>query len=129
MSPPPTAGAADRTGPEPTGTAPCHDGTGTATLGPVMKWPIFALAVSSLALTGQAQAASSCPPGFAMLQASDTCVRISGRVRGETFVGSSRLRASDSVRTGAGGRVRLDVRKQTEYGPVRAVISVGNLGR
>lgn len=94
-----------------------------------MKWPIFALAVSSLALTGQAQAASSCPPGFAMLQASDTCVRISGRVRGETFVGSSRLRASDSVRTGAGGRVRLDVRKQTEYGPVRAVISVGNLGR
>ncbi|MGO4526488.1 porin [Microvirga sp. 2MCAF35] len=94
-----------------------------------MKRLVLALALSGLALTGQAQAASSCPPGFAMLQASDTCVRISGRVRGETLVGSSRLRASDSFQTQAGGRIRLDVRKQTEYGPVRAVISVGNLGR
>ncbi|WP_262027229.1 porin [Microvirga sp. Mcv34] len=94
-----------------------------------MKRYIFSVALSGLAMTGQAQAASSCPPGFAMLQASDTCVRISGQVRSETLVGSSRLRASDSVKTQAGGRVRLDVRKQTEYGPVRGVISVGNLGR
>ncbi|MBA1156788.1 porin [Microvirga mediterraneensis] len=94
-----------------------------------MKRHVFALALSGLALTGQAQAASPCPPGFAVLQASDTCVRISGSVRGETLVGSSRLRASDSVRTQSGGRIRLDVRKQTEYGPVRAVISVGNMGR
>ena len=90
---------------------------------------VLALVLSGLALTGQARSASPCPPGFAMLQASDTCVRISGRVRGETLLGSSRLRSSDSFQTQTGGRVRLDVRKQTEYGPLRAVISVGNLGR
>lgn len=94
-----------------------------------MKPSIFALVLVSLALTSQSQAASSCPPGFAMLQASDTCVRISGRVRADALVGSSRSRSSDSFQTQASGRVRLDVRKQTEYGPLRAVISVGNEGR
>ena len=88
---------------------------------------VLALVLSSLALTGQVQAASSCPPGFAMLQASDTCVRISGRVRAETALGTSRVRSSDSFETRATGRVQLDVRKQTEYGPFRAVVSVGNL--
>jgi hypothetical protein len=88
-----------------------------------------ALVLSSLALTGGAQAASSCPPGFAMLQASDTCVRISGRVRAESMVNSSRVRSSDTFQTQTGGRIQLDVRKQTEYGPLRAVISVGNLRR
>ncbi|MFL5021657.1 MAG: porin [Microvirga sp.] len=94
-----------------------------------MKRCVLALILSSLAATGQAQAASSCPPGFAMLQASDTCVRVSGRVRAETAIGSSRVRSSDSYRTQASGRVQLDVRKQTEYGPLRAVVSVGNLRR
>ena len=88
-----------------------------------------ALLLSSLALTGGAQAASSCPPGFAMLQASDTCVRISGRVRADALAGSSRQRSSDRFETQTGGRVQLDVRKRTEYGPVRAVIAVGNLRR
>jgi hypothetical protein len=94
-----------------------------------MKRCVLALILSSLAATGQAQAASSCPPGFAMLQASDTCVRVSGRVRAETALGSWRSRSSDSSRTLASGRVQLDVRKQTEYGPLRAVVSVGNLRR
>lgn len=95
-----------------------------------MKRSVPALVLSGLALTtGAAQAASPCPPGFAMLQASDTCVRISGRVRTESLVGSSRLRSSDGFQTRTGGRVQLDVRKQTEYGPLRAVISVGNLKR
>jgi hypothetical protein len=87
------------------------------------------LALFGLALAGQAQAASPCPPGFAMLQASDTCVRISGRVRADALAGSARLRAADSFQTRAGGRVQLDIRKQTEYGPFRAVIAVGNLDR
>jgi hypothetical protein len=94
-----------------------------------MKPCVLALILSSLSLTGQAQAASPCPPGFAMLQASDTCVRISGRVRAETVIGSPRIRSSDSYGTHASGRVQLDVRKQTEYGPVRAFISVGNVRR
>lgn len=64
-----------------------------------------------------------------MLQASDTCVRISGRVRADSLINSPRKRSSDGFQTWASGRVRLDVRKQTEYGPLRAVISVGNLRR
>jgi len=96
---------------------------------PVMKLSVLVLALSGLALPGAAYAASPCPPGFAQLQASDTCVRISGRVRAESLVGSSRVRSSDSFQTHAGGRVQLDVRKPTEYGPLRAFISVGNLKR
>lgn len=69
-----------------------------------------------------AGAALACPPGFSTLQGSDTCVRISGRVRAETVIGSSRTRSTDSARTGASGRVQLDMRKQSEYGPLRAVI-------
>lgn len=94
-----------------------------------MKRYVFTLALSSLVLAGQAQAASSCPPGFAMLQASDTCVRISGRVRADSLVNSSRVRSADTFQNQAGGRVQLDVRKQTEYGPFRAFLSVGNIGR
>jgi hypothetical protein len=82
-----------------------------------------------LVLTSQAMAGSPCSPGFAVLQASDTCVRISGRVRSDTIAGSGRLRGSDSLHTHSGGRVQIDVRKQTEYGPLRAVIAVGNLRR
>ncbi|WP_027317590.1 porin [Microvirga flocculans] len=94
-----------------------------------MKRSVFALIVSGLGLAGPAQAASPCPPGFAVLQASDTCVRVSGTVRADSLVTSSRMRAADNFSTHAGGRVQLDVRKQTEYGPLRAVIAVGNLRR
>jgi hypothetical protein len=93
-----------------------------------MQRSVAILVLSSLALAGEAQA-GSCPPGFAMLQASDTCVRISGRVRADALVGSSRFRSQNSYGTRVGGRVQLDVRKQTEYGPLRAVISAGNIDR
>ena len=87
------------------------------------------LSAALLAMGGPALAASPCPPGFVPLQNSDACVRISGRVRAETIVGSPRSRTSDSVTTHASGRVQMDVRKQTEYGPLRAVISVDGIGR
>jgi hypothetical protein len=93
---------------------------------------LLALAFAGFTLIGPAEASpqpretksasAACPPGFAALQDSDICVRISGRVRAEGVIGSSRTRTSDSFRTHAGGRVQLDVRKQTEYGPLRAVI-------
>jgi hypothetical protein len=89
----------------------------------------FALTLSGLALIGHAQAASPCPPGFAALQNSDTCVRVSGRVRADTIVGSSRTRASEGLSIQTSGRAQLDVRKQTEYGPLRAVIRVEGLRR
>jgi len=107
----------------------CHRWTRAVKLKLVMLRSLAILILSSLALAGEAQAAASCPPGFAMLQASDTCVRISGRVRADALVGSSRSRSQNAYGTQASGRVRLDVRKQTEYGPLRAVISVGNMDR
>jgi hypothetical protein len=94
-----------------------------------MKHSLTTLGLIGLALASQAQAASPCPPGFSMLQASDICVRISGTVRADAIAGSERLRASNSFKTQSGGRVQIDVRKQTEYGPLRAVIAVGNLRR
>ena len=99
------------------------------------------LAICTVALVGQADAAprertregapraSYCPPGFAALQNSETCVRVSGQVRAESIIGSSRERSSDSFSTRARGRVQLDVRKQTEYGPLRAVIRVDGIRR
>ena len=94
-----------------------------------MKHVALVLSAVFLALSGSAQAASSCPPGFAMLQDSDTCVRVSGRVRAETIVRSSRDRRADTVRNQVSGRVQMDVRKQTEYGPLRAFISVDGIRR
>jgi hypothetical protein len=83
---------------------------------------VLAFAVLGLALLGPAAAALACPPGFAALQNSDACVRLSGRVGADALVGSPRSRASDSVETQVRGRVQLEVRKPTEYGPLRAVI-------
>jgi hypothetical protein len=81
-----------------------------------------------LCVTGPtAEAASSCPPGFSMLQDSSACVRVGGRVRAEAIVGTARDRRSDGFATQTSGRVTLDVRKQTEYGPLRGVISVQGL--
>lgn len=89
-----------------------------------MKRHILILSLAGFSLTGQVHAASACLPGFAMLQDSDVCVRISGRVRADALVASTRMRSSDSFQTQTSGKVRLDVRKQTEYGPLRGVISV-----
>jgi len=100
-----------------------------------MNRHLTALAVLGLAVTGPATAAprekpaSACPPGFAALENSTTCVRISGRVRADALVGSPRSRASDGIETRAGGRVQLDVRTRTEYGPLRAVIRAEGVGR
>ncbi|MBL0405842.1 hypothetical protein JKG68_17925 [Microvirga aerilata] len=54
-------------------------------------------------------------------------MRISGRVRADALAGSPRLRQSNKLQTQTSGRVQLDVRKQTEYGPLRAVIRVDGM--
>lgn len=77
----------------------------------------------------QALAAPPCPPGFAQLQNSSTCVRVSGRVRADAVLGSSHQRSSEKSVMRATGEVRLDVRKPTEYGPLRAVIGVKGISR
>lgn len=99
-----------------------------------MSRHVLVLTLSSLAMLGSAdaaprEAAASCPPGFAALQNSNTCVRVSGRVRADALVGSARTRTSDTIGTQASGRVQLDVRTQTEYGPLRAVIRAEGVRR
>jgi hypothetical protein len=96
----------------------------------MMKPYLVAAAFCSLTLLAyQAHAASPCPAGFAQLQASDTCVRISGQFRADAITGSGRFRSSSRLQTETSGRVQLDVRKQTEYGPLRAVIRVDGMRR
>jgi hypothetical protein len=100
-----------------------------------MTLRLMALVILTLATAGPAAAepcqapAARCPPGFAALQNSDTCVRISGRVRADGVFGSPLSRSSDAFGTHAGGRIQLDVRTRTEYGPLRAVIRVENRRR
>ena len=94
-----------------------------------MKHIPLALPAAILIIGGPAQAASPCPPGFAQLQNSDACVRVSGRVRAETIARSSHGRKPDAFANQASGRVQLDVRKPTEYGPLRAVIRVDGMRR
>jgi hypothetical protein len=91
------------------------------------RLPVLVLAI--LASFGQAHAASSCPPGFAALQNSDVCVRVSGRVGADALVGSPRTRSSDAYETRVRGRVQLEVRKPTEFGPFRGVIRAEGVGR
>lgn len=86
------------------------------------RFLVITLIGFSLALPAQAAPNPACPPGFAALQNSDACVRVSGRVRSDTLIGSSRTRSVNGVETRTSGRIQLDVRKQTEYGPLRAVI-------
>jgi hypothetical protein len=91
------------------------------------RLPVLVLAI--LASLGQARAASPCPPGFAALQNSDACVRVSGRVGADALVGSPRTRSSDAYETRVRGRVQLEVRKPTEFGPFRGVIRAEGVGR
>ena len=94
-----------------------------------MKLCLPALVLAGLAPFGQAHAAAPCPSGFAALQNSDACVRISGRVGAEAVIGSPRTRASDAYETRVRGRVQLEVRKPTEFGPLRAVIRADGVTR
>ena len=71
-------------------------------------------------------------PGFAALPGTTTCVRVSGYVRGEADVRSSRG-AYDRARLDAEARATLDARNDTSAGPLRSVVQVrgrrGEAGR
>ena len=89
-----------------------------------------------IAFAGTAAAAERAPSrpnpcaahgaGFAPVPGTDTCVRVSGRVRGEVDAGSKR--AIGSGRNGASlnaeARAALDARTDTEAGPLRTVVRV-----
>lgn len=74
---------------------------------------------------GAPEAARPCPrhgPGFVEVPGTATCVRIGGRVRAEAGTGTRRIAREDIAGLGASGRVSVDTRTDTAYGPVRTFV-------
>ena len=92
--------------------------------------PAHALDVRDLPI---AKAPEACPregPGFTRLVPGGPCVRISGRVRAEAGTpvparpGAGLDGAARGV-VGGSGRIAIDARTETAYGPARAYIRLG----
>jgi hypothetical protein len=67
----------------------------------------------------------ACPqhgPGFVQVPGSTTCVKVGGRVVAETTLGARRISRDQIAGFGASGRVSLDARTDTPYGPVRGYV-------
>ena len=74
---------------------------------------------------GAPDAARPCPrhgPGFVEVPGTSTCIRIGGRVRAEAGTGTRRISRDDIAGLGASGRVSVDTRTDTAYGPVRTFV-------
>jgi|SRR4051812_8333975 hypothetical protein len=70
-------------------------------------------------------AARECPqygPGFVQVPGTATCVRIGGRVASE--YGTSTRRNARGSGFGTSGRVAVDTRTDTAYGPLRTYVRV-----
>ncbi len=61
---------------------------------------------------------------FFLPGSSDTCLRISGQVRGETYIGQRYSRYDDTHGFRARARLNADVRTQTGYGTLRTFIRI-----
>jgi hypothetical protein len=75
----------------------------------------------------RAEAMLPCPaygPGFFRQPGSQTCIRVSGSVRGEVGIQGRRSRLNDSSGLNSQARMMLDTRTPTEFGTLRAVMSV-----
>ena len=95
-------------------------------------------AIALLAFTVAAPAAAAepwtlpetvraCPqhgPGFVQVPGSATCLKVGGRVVAETTVGARRIARDQIAGFGASGRVSVDARTDTAYGPVRTYMRV-----
>ncbi len=89
-----------------------------------------------LAAAGEA-AAAPCGAGELVLPGTATCLRLGGVVRAEAAAGRAAAPIVPAAREGgqrsaalrAGGRVDLDARTPTAYGPLRAYVAVGTGGR
>lgn len=68
----------------------------------------------------------ACPqfgPGFAEIPGTGACTRVSGRVRAEA--GTPQRGPEREGTLSASGRLAIDTRTQTEYGPARAFVRFG----
>ena len=66
-------------------------------------------------------------PGFIAVPGTDTCLRVGGRVRAEAGTRSARALPRETGETGSGvsGRIAVDTRTETGYGPARAFVRFG----
>jgi hypothetical protein len=76
----------------------------------------------SAAAVEPVRACASQGAGFFSVPGSETCVKISGRVRADYAYVQPRGRAQDSGVLATGGRVQLDARTPTPYGLLRTVV-------
>ena len=63
-------------------------------------------------------------PGFIAVPGTETCTRISGRVTAEAGTATRSVRREDIAGFGTSGRVAVDSRTATPYGPLRAYLRV-----
>jgi hypothetical protein len=93
----------------------------------VLTLALLASCTGAGAVEKSAARAGSCAaqgPGFTRLPGTETCLRVGGRVRSEVSTQGTRAHGSDSVAFGAQGRLDLDARTATEYGPLRAFVRI-----
>lgn len=60
--------------------------------------------------------------GFFFIPGTDTCLRVGGRVRAEYSIGERFTQGYDAYGTRARGRLNIDARTATAYGPLRTFI-------
>ncbi|WP_375460175.1 porin [uncultured Enterovirga sp.] len=73
----------------------------------------------------RAEPARACPgrgPGFVEVPGTSTCIRISGRARSDYVATSRRVGRDDVPGFRSSGRVAVDTRTDTAYGPVRSYV-------
>ena len=93
---------------------------------------LFALAAALPCAAGAeplppVESVRACPrqgPGFYQIPGSSTCVRIAGRVASDYTAGSRRAARDEAGGFRSEGRVSLDTRTDTAYGPLRSFVRV-----
>lgn len=88
------------------------------------------LAAASPALAAErvpSEPARPCPrhgPGFVEVPGTSTCIRIAGRARSDYVATGRRVGRDDVPGFRSSGRVSVDARTDTAYGPVRSFVRV-----
>lgn len=86
-----------------------------------------ALAVERAPLPSEAPM-EACPEqgaGFGRIPGTSTCIRLSGRVAAGVDAGTGRGRVRPPTTVPVQGRVAIDARGDSEYGPVRSFVRIG----
>ena len=90
--------------------------------------PAAELPSRSAAAVEPNRACTSQGAGFFSIPGSETCLRVSGRVRSDYRVVQPRTRSEGSSGFRTGARVQLDARTPTPYGTLRTVVRYDTRG-